>query len=53
MEPLVPLFEGVTRKQFPMQKLVTLDQLAGYMRSWSAYTTYREANPEAEDPALR
>ena len=53
IEPLEPTFTSVTREQFDMVKRVTISQLVGYMRSFSAYVTERKNNPQGEDPALR
>jgi hypothetical protein len=36
-----------------MVKRLTVAQLAGYMRSWSAYVTERKANPTGEDPTIK
>lgn len=53
IEPLEPTFEHITREQFDMVKQVSIAQLTGYMRSFSAYVTERKANPKGEDPAVR
>ena len=35
-----------------VEKIYSLDDLIGYLRSWSAYQTLRSRLPEAEDPLV-
>ncbi|RUS29355.1 S-adenosyl-L-methionine-dependent methyltransferase [Jimgerdemannia flammicorona] len=43
---------SVSQNQF-MEQQITLDRFENYAKTWSAYATYREKHPEAEDPAER
>ncbi|PNH01796.1 putative methyltransferase [Tetrabaena socialis] len=50
IEPGPQHFGEVRRLQLPMPSHLTLDQLVGQLRSWSAYLAYLRAHPAAPDP---
>lgn len=58
LEPRAPLFwhqqDSVGKHALTMTKAMTPEQISGYVRTWSAYTTYMKTRPAGEpDPAVR
>ena len=52
LEPGPPLFCDVERQEFPMPRPMTVEQYLGYLRSWSAYQTWRESRDGSEEDPL-
>ncbi|KAF6261052.1 S-adenosyl-L-methionine-dependent methyltransferase [Scenedesmus sp. NREL 46B-D3] len=52
IEPGVEHFGLVLRRELETQQEQSVDDLLGYLRSWSAYETYRTQHPERPDPVL-
>lgn len=50
MEPGPEFFAEVERCEVQMPSKMTVQQLGGYISSWSAYQTYRSQHPDLPDP---
>lgn len=51
MEPGPPLFKPTVRHDLSMTKDMTIDDLLGYIRTWSAYNTFMRVTGTARDSA--
>lgn len=40
----------VSRQEFDMTKNMTIQQLLGYLHTWSSYNTFKRQHPTAPDP---
>jgi hypothetical protein len=50
LEPGQEHFGKVARHEIEMTNTLTLAHYTGYLRSWSAYQTFKRAHPDAPDP---
>jgi len=52
IEPGMQHFGLVVRRELETQQQQTVDNLLGYLQSWSSYETYRTHHPERPDPLV-